>query len=411
MVKRGALPPPGHYAWAWQENAEAVGLARDPLGCNKLFFSRASNGRLIVANRIDEVLAQGARLADIYSCPPGSVLHVRKNDLDKWGEIGVSTLPEAAEFDLVAFQESVRDRLDAAFVRIAEVHRGVKFVVCLSGGMDSAIIASWAARYLSDPTAVTFSYAGESSIKRYERDGDLSAPEFSADLRCATAIASLLDLPLTAILRTSEAVAPAVAPAVRFGQDWRDFNVHCAIVNLFLAQDIKALWPDRRVVVLTGDIMNELICDYHEELVEGTIYYPQPKVNLARRRRFFVRGLDAGDREFGIFSAFGLTVCQPYAAVADIYMRIPAQLLDRPDAKQILNSPLLDPPIMAAVNKIKTRAQVGGADMGTLGICHRLGINDQTLRDVWCGQFSASDARVALGMIEFGRHREMTARE
>src|SRR5262249_30278933 len=81
--------------------------------------------------------------------------------------------------------------------------------------------------------------------------------------------------------------------------------------------------PGERVVVLTGDLMNEYVCDYREEQVGTTIYYKVPRVPMSKRRTYFVRGLDAGDREIGVFSAYGLVACQPFVLLAEHYMRIP----------------------------------------------------------------------------------------
>jgi hypothetical protein len=91
-------------------------------------------------------------------------------------------------------------------------------------------------------------------------------------------------------------------------------------------------------------------------------------------------GLDAGDREIGVFSAYGLIACQPFALLAEHYMRA---MLEQPDLKCLLNAPLLAPQIIAHVNRAKTRAQVGGKDLGTLGLYHRLGIGEAQLRWAW----------------------------
>src|SRR5260370_33751025 len=169
-------------------------------------------------------------------------------------------------------------------------------------------------------------------------------------------------MPLLPVVRCREAVAGAVKSSVQLCQDWRDFNVHCATVNLFLAQDIRAAFPAEKVVVLSGDLMNEYVCDYSEERVGTTVYYKIPRIPMHKRRRYFVRGLDAGDREIGVFSAYGLIACQPFAVLAERFMRIPALMLERPDLKWALNGPLLAPQVMAHVNRAKTRAQVGGQD-------------------------------------------------
>src|SRR5262249_60262516 len=119
-------------------------------------------------------------------------------------------------------------------------------------------------------------------------------------------------------------------------QDWRVFNVHCAVVNLFLAQDIRARFPDDDVVVLTGDLMNEYMCDYREEIVDGHVYYRQPRVDIGRRRDFFVMGLDAGDREIGVFGASRLTLYHAFGLAAALYPAKPAKEIARANFEDLL---------------------------------------------------------------------------
>jgi hypothetical protein len=53
------------------------------------------------------------------------------------------------------------------------------------------------------------------------------------------------------------------------GIDWRDFNVHTRLVNAALAAAIDGTLPARDpatpVLVLTGDLANEFLVDYHPE--------------------------------------------------------------------------------------------------------------------------------------------------
>ena len=135
------------------------------------------------------------------------------------------------------------------------------------------------------------------------------------------------------------------------------------------------------------------------------IYYKLPRIAVDKRRKYFVRGLDAGDREIGVFSTYGLTVCQPFAVLAEHYMRIPAPMLERSDLKWALNGALLAPQVTAHVNRAKTRAQVGGKDMGTLGLYHRLGVGEAQLRRAWQAQFPTERPETCDDFIQFGRYK------
>lgn len=403
-LRSGALPP-GQYAFALQRD-DATLLARDPVGCNKLFFGRDREGRLVVANRIARVWQQGVALAGIASCPPGHVLEVASGGVRKLLGQDVFELPADAELDLTGFQADVRATLDRAFAWLGRAFADCQFAICLSGGLDSSVIASFAAAHLPGVAALSFTYLNADDLRRHA----LGAPvdqlaSASDDFRAAQRVAAALGLPLLPVVRSREAVAGAVRASIELCQDWRDFNVHCATVNLFLAQDVRAAFPGRKVVVLTGDLMNEYVCDYHEERVGDAVYYKIPRIPAGRRRKYFVRGLDAGDREIGVFSAYGLTTCQPFALLAERYMRVPAASLDQPDIKWTLNGPLLAPQAAPHVSRSKTRAQVGGEDLGTLGIYHRLGVGDAELQRLWRQQFPGETAAACDDLIQLGRYK------
>jgi asparagine synthetase B (glutamine-hydrolysing) len=401
----GAPLPHGHYAFACQRG-QGTYLVRDPLGCNKLFFGYARDGSLVVANRIVEAWRGGVPLSAIASCPPGQVIEVSAEGMRRVAATDIAALVGDPDVRIDTVHEATRPLLDRTFAWIAHAFAGSRFVVSLSGGLDSSVIASFAAAHLSDVTAASFTYLNDDDLARYA----LGAPvdelaSASEDFRHAAQVAAALGIPLLPVVRPRQAVATAIRASVHLCQDWRDFNVHCATVNLFLAQDIRAAFPDEKVVVLTGDLMNEFVCDYREERVGDTVYYKLPRIPVDKRRKHLVRGLDAGDREIGIFRSCGLDVCQPFVVLAEHYMRLPAALLDQPDIKWTLNGPLLAPAAAKHVGRAKTRAQVGGGDMGTLGIYHALGVGEAQLRRVWQEQFPGETARSCDDLIQFGRYR------
>ena len=400
----GGPLPSGQYALALVRG-DSVLLARDPIGCNKLFFGIDGEGRVVVGNRALQVWRRGVTLAAMVSCPPGHVLEVHKGEVRDLGGSDLSATVPDEPLRVEDFASESRAILDRAFGWLASEFKDCRFVVCLSGGLDSSVIASFAANRLSNVAAASFTYLDHDDLRRHTLGAPAGELRVSEDFRCATAVAGALEMPLLAVVRPREAVAGAVHSSVQLCQDWREFNVHCATVNLFLAQDIRAAFPGERVVVLTGDLMNEYVCDYREEQVGTTIYYKVPRVPMSKRRRYFVRGLDAGDREIGVFSAYGLIACQPFALLAEHYMRIPPAMLEHPDLKWMLNGPLLAPQIMAHVNRAKTRAQVGGKDFGTLGIYHQLGIGEAHLRQTWQAAFPTEREQTCDEFIQFGRYK------
>jgi asparagine synthetase B (glutamine-hydrolysing) len=400
--------PPGQYALA-RADGSSVLLLRDPLGCNKLFYGRKDSGALVLTNRIDRALTLGVMLDDLASVPPGHILRVSGADVIIEASEDLTTHPVNEAIELAEFQRSVADGLAYAFERIAQSFPSERVVVCLSGGLDSSLVADFACRHLGDRVwAATFSYIDDHDHKAWLTRGTALAElsSLSDDFNAARGVAEVLGIPLIPVLRPAECVLSALAPAIALCQDFRDFNVHCAIVNLFIAETIRARFADEDVLVLTGDLMNEYLCDYQEERIGGTIYYRQPRVPLGARRRFLLRGLDAGDREIGVFSAFGLKTCQPYAALARLYLQLPADLLADPTIKMRLNGPLLRPDLRVRVNATKQRAQVGGPDGGTLGLLHRYKIGSEVLRKLWADMLpDPSRGDDPWDLIQVGRYR------
>jgi hypothetical protein len=398
--------PLGQYARAERVGDDTL-IARDPLGCAKVFYGRSRDGTLVVGNRIAALVGRGVLLSEIASCPPGRLVAVGQGTRPRM--FGTQPPPQAQTFafDPDALRSHARERLAAAFSALAERHRGARFVVCLSGGSDSSIIAGFAAKYLPGAVCCSFSFRPANAGSDFGHDLD-QLDAGSDDFRAASRVARYLGLPLLPVLRPSEAVRDALPLAVGLCQDWRDFNVHCAVVNLFLAQDIRARFPDDDVVVLTGDLMNEYMCDYREEIVDGHVYYRQPRVDIGRRRDFFVMGLDAGDREIGVFGAYRLTLYQAFALLSDLYMAIPASELERANFKHWLNDPLLPDGLPDLISRQKTRAQVGGRDMGVLGVCHRLGVTPAQLQTWWKDAVApAADLRDVLDLIQVGKYRTL----
>ena len=402
----GTLPM-GQYALAWQER-DCLLLARDPIGCNKLFFGHSEGGHFFVANRITRLLAEGIGIDRIFSTPPGRIISVSKKGVAILGGNDLTALEPDPKFSLPIFQQFISNELKHFFNWLARKYKGRRFVVCLSGGMDSSIIASYASKYLPSTVAAVFSYISENDTKALMAGySHYNFPSLSDDFRHATEVARVLGLKVLPVFRPSSAVATTVSDALFLCQDWRDFNVHCASVNLFLAQSIRAAYPGEDVIVLTGDLMNEYVCDYKSEEVDGHIYYSQPRVPPLSRRRFFIRGLDAGDREIGVFAAFGLVPIQPFARVANHYLRIPVSLIEFGDAKWSLNGPLLNKDVADVVSRSKCRAQVGGRDGGTLAIYHRLGLNQDRLFSMWSSAVGLDDAQPRVKeLIQFGRYRQ-----
>ena len=372
----------GHFA-----THEAQGgvhtMRRDPLGVNKLFFG-LDEDRVESANYLDDLRRGGWTPSQIWSVPSGHRIRIdlgaRSLSIEK--ESG----PEFVEDDggsLEGHARRIRARLDEAFEALSAELSGELFVT-LSGGLDSTGIAVLAKQHLGDFTAVSFTVEGE------DREG--------GDLAAARRVADALGVRLLEVHMPREALAARVDDVLRWGQDWRDFNVHCGLVNLALAEALPA-----GATVLTGDGMNELMADYSPVEVEGRVLYALPRLSPGKLRRFLVQGLDSGDREVGIFARRGVRTVQPYLLCADAYASLPERFVAHEGSKQALVRHVLGQAVPAFVyDRPKVRAQVGSSEAvgGTVRALLDAGVDQAQL---------ANRFRALLGFTEKDQRRLIRA--
>lgn len=393
---------PGHYAL---HRLRADGLhefLRDPLGVHKLFYARAEDGRVSSSSLWHRLLAAGHAPEEVWSVPPGHrlLLDPREGELEA-EEVGPLPVAMEGEADPEA-PRRLRRRLEQVFQALAPALRGRPTYVALSGGLDSSVIALQAARHLDAPIAVTFAMG---------KPGGAPSEDFVA----AEAVAAALGLPFHAVVEERDAVLARMDEALLHGQDFRDFNVHCALVNAALAVGIARhhaeVGGSGRPVVLTGDTMNELTADYRAETYRGVEYYRLPRLSLPEVRRLLVVGLDAGDREVGVFRAHGIEVIQPYALCADAWTALPPSMLLGDDAKQDLVRPAYGDDLPDLVfDRPKTRAQSGSADQstGTLAACIDRGWDGTRVRARFAALHGIGEATLGR-FIRAGRYRFRTS--
>ena len=355
------------------QNYEGV---RDPLGIHKAFYCRDGEGRLHFSRRYTDLFCWESK---IYSLPAGYKVLLSPEGISKIR----SLMPSSASNDVLnaeAFEEgsangNVRmfrkdfdERLNLIFHGLREKEKeGWTVFVALSGGLDSTIIASKAASFLASPIACTL---------------DLGKSE---DSEKSIKIAGHIGIDHRTFPASREEIMDAVEEAPFSCQDFRDFNVHCAALNILLARNIHSLVEKdktkdpEKIIILTGDLMNEFTCDYAEEVIDGKEYYKLPRVGKKQLQQYLISGLDTSDREVSPFELYGLTCIQPYAVLYDLYQSLDESVLFSEDPKKLVNLFQADDVIRDFIPKVKLRAQVGSREnMGILGLCHSLGWDDKT---------------------------------
>ncbi len=357
----------GHFATHQEPVVGEHVLTRDRLGVNKLFYGIDAGGEVHSSNFLADLHRIGFPLSAIQSVPSGHSIYLspdqRSLKLEPHSALEFEERETATSDGLIRHAETVRASLDATFARLASTLRGRRVFVTLSGGLDSTTIAVLAKRWLEDVTAVTFAL-----------DDGSARSDPSGDLASARRVAEHLGMPLEEVGVTPEELITLIDPVLTWGQDWRDFNVHCGLVNAAIAVRLRERLSEgtergapppvarERPVILTGDTMNELMADYAPETYRGHEYYGLPRLSPTRLRRFLVDGLDSGDREVGIFAHYGFDTLQPYALCAEVYTAVPGSYLESPQVKQDLVRAVMGDEIPIHVyERPKVRAQVASA--------------------------------------------------
>jgi len=360
----------GHFALHERGEDGSDVLVRDLLGVHKLFFT-VRDGQVDSASLLIDMLRAGHRCEDVFSVPAGHYVRVHpgehRYDLVRWGRISLEGSSPETELEPCAAR--IRAALDRTFAMLALRFAGRPVYVTLSGGLDSTTIAALAREHFSDLRAVTF------ALRREVGPG--------TDLHFARRVAADLGIPHVEALARPEEVFALLDDVLVYGQDYRDFNVHCGLVNAAIGKAIQRAHRDGpRPVVLSGDTMNELLADYAPVQFRGREYFGLPRLEPGPLRRFLIGGLDSGDREVGILARFGVETAQPYAMCAQEYAALPAELACGPGSKSRLVQAVMGYRIPEYVHtrpKVRAQVAVAGEPGGTLALLVDRGIDQARL--------------------------------
>jgi asparagine synthetase B (glutamine-hydrolysing) len=375
-------------------------LVRDPLGVNKLFWVDAA-GTLCFAARPWRLTREGHDFDAIRAIPRGSIVDLDPGEGSSRRHAIAVEGPGAPSRDVRshAIARRIRSAVSGYLAAIASTHPRAPTFVCLSGGLDSSGIAALAQEHFPGLVAVSF-------------DLDRRRGQASEDRLAARRLAHDLGLPLLEATVSGQQLLEHVDTALLEGIDWRDFNVHAALVNAALGKAIAdaVQGEDERepVLVFTGDLANEFLADYEPERYRGSTYYGLPKLAKPALRRILVRGLDTSHREIGVFGAWGLAAVQPYAAAADAYLALPDAFISSPDCKALLCREVLGKRLPGYVySRRKARAQVGGPDVGggVLGLCVDHGYDAAKLKQRFAELHGVSDPTSLERFIRAGLYR------
>lgn len=393
----------GQFSFASEGPDGTVTLVRDGLGLNKLFFAIHESGTVQAANYLVDLTRRHVPFEAIYSVPAGHFVEIdpERKTLSSFRHFALEDPSPGQEADPVSVAQTIRKRLELSLSRLSEQFKNRRVCVALSGGIDSGMIAAVARQYFPDITAYTYGFVDSSGTT-------------SEDVDYAERLAHFLGIRFRFVPATAEDVMGALENALCYGQDWRDFNVHCAIVNEIVARAIRSdagATESDPPIVLTGDLANEFMADYTPVSYDGQEYYRLPKVSPAELRLALIRGLDVGDREIGVFNHHGVEAIQPYGLLLDAYLGLPASFLCQDRCKQTLAREIAGDLLPDFIfDRAKVRAQIGNSTQptGILPILVEKGRDSGWLRQAFCRLLGIEDQKILSRLVRAGRYRFMT---
>ncbi len=205
--------------------------ARDPIGIRPLFYGYSSTGRIIFASEAKNLI----RLTDrIYPFPPG---HYYAN-----GQFvcyrDITKVDSVCYDDLETVCGQIRDKLISGVEKRLDADAPLGFL--LSGGLDSSLVCSIAARKLGKPIK-TFAIG---------MTGD------AIDLKYAREVADYIRSDHTEVIITREDVLKALPDVVALLGTY-DITTIRASIGMYLV--CKAIHETTDIrVILTGEISDEL---------------------------------------------------------------------------------------------------------------------------------------------------------
>jgi asparagine synthetase B (glutamine-hydrolysing) len=146
----------GRFATAHRAG-DTVVLTRDMLGLNKLYFAVDADRGVLAANYLADLVQAGTTFDAIYAVPAGTSavidLHQRSIRLRRHRRPAGAgnTSPQR-------HLEDARDRLIRHLEVAAAAQPAARVAVCLSGGLDSGLIAALLCTHFANVRAYTYAF-------------------------------------------------------------------------------------------------------------------------------------------------------------------------------------------------------------------------------------------------------------
>ncbi len=337
----------GSYLLEFQDGLDKY-ILRDDLGTKKFFYGLNTKRKIVINKNFLNLINQC--IPRTINSFPRSKLNKIIND-KKVIHHEIDRKNNDKDFDIKFFKKEFNKRINLYLNKIKKDYNECS--VCLSGGLDSTLIAYFAKYNFKRVNLVTALIYDNKKI--LNNDDYLASKKVAKYLKCKQVFVKI----------TKKEIFKNLKKIMFSCQDWRDYNVHCASINFLIGKYLSKLTL-KKFPLLTGDFMNEICADYNTEFYKNKEYYKVPNIPKKYKQRFFLNSLDSSDREIGVFEYFNLKAYQPYSCVYDLYLNVPNKIFNRNNFKYEFNGVFLPKKIMKIVNQKKNRAQSGN-DGGILG--------------------------------------------
>ena len=387
-----------------KKRGENYYIFRDQLGTKKLFWS-LKNKKILISDNFIKLLKLNKSNKNIKSFKSGFLTIINKNGkIIKLKKIRKSKSFLPKKINDKTLYLLVRNRINN-FLKALKNNYGDEVYVCLSGGLDSTVIAYLASKIFKKVTAVSCSIIASNKKSQKLITSEVDNKKFvSKDFLKAKKISELLGIEFKSIFFTKEDCLKSLKKVMYLSPDWRDYKVHCTILNYQIAKNLKKDIHYNSQPVITGDFMNEFAADYEKEKINNKKFYEIPIKNKKRKQQFLINGLKSSDRENGVFNYFQIPSFQPYSSVLSIFENLPKSYLDHKNIKYKINGKIIDKKILKIVNKQKIRAQVGGSGGGILGVMIKNKIDQKQLIKIFAKSFNL-DKQFLNSFIFLGDYR------
>lgn len=371
-------------------------IARDKHGIKKLFYIIKKNRIYASENFLD--LYKKTGINKIFSLKPGYSLILGSNQKKIFRKIKYSNLDYKKNFN----SNFAKNKILKVLKNIKKLEKTNECNILLSGGLDSTVIAFLSKKVFKKVNAISCVFLNPQDFKIYKKKGVINEDNYK-DFTNARSIAKKLKINFFPVILPLASVFLNLKKVMYLIQDWRDFNVHCGVLNYRISKFIEKK-KFKYSPIFTGDFMNECFADYENEIVNNKVYYKQLNISTYLRSKFLINGLQSSDRENGIFSKKKLKIYQPYFCLLDNFKAVNKTFFKKNNKYSFMGK-ILPHELLKLVGKQKKRAQITDNDGGILNYFVRNKIDQKELIKIFSKKFNIKTSWIKKFII-FGKYLE-----